>query len=71
MNEEVRKKKKESDDELEFERENERRQSKGLKLLDKGEVPEKKDEDDDIFLTETAMILADMIQLPKGLTEIR
>lgn len=71
LNEEVRKKKKESDDELEFERENERRQSKGLKLLDKGEVPEKKDEDDDIFLTETAMILADMIQLPKGLTEIR
>ena len=71
LNEEVRKKKKEADEELEFQRENERRQKKGLKLLDKGEVPDKKDEDDDIFLNETAMILTDMIDISNGLTQVR
>lgn len=71
LNEEVRKKKKEADEELEFQRENERRQKKGLQLLNKGEVPDKKDEDDDIFLTETAMILTDMINLSNGLTKVR
>jgi hypothetical protein len=71
LNEDVRKKKKDSEEEMEFERENERRKSKGLKLLDKGEVPEKNDDDEDIFLTETAMILADMIELPNGLSEVR
>lgn len=71
LNEEVRKQKKEAEDEMEFQRENERRQRKGLKLLDKGEVSEKSDDESDIFLTETAMIVTDMINLSGGLTQVR
>jgi carboxyl-terminal processing protease len=71
LNEAVRKQKKEDDDEKEFQRENERRKLKGLKLLEKGEIPEKSDEENDIFLTETAMIVTDMISLPEGITKIR
>ena len=70
LNEEVRKQKKEADDEKEFQRENERRQRKGLKLLEKGEVPEKNEDTDDIFITETAMIVTDMINLSGGLTKL-
>jgi carboxyl-terminal processing protease len=70
LNEEVRKQKKEADDEKEFQRENERRQRKGLKLLEKGEVPEKNEEAEDIFITETAMIVTDMINLSGGLTKL-
>jgi len=71
LNETVRNQKKEADDEKEFIRENERRQRKGLKLLDKGEVPEKNADEDDIFITETAMIVSDMINLSGGLTKLR
>ncbi len=71
LNEETRNQKKEADDEKEFMRENERRQRKGLKLLEKGEVPEKTENEDDIFLTETAMIVSDMINLSGGLTKLR
>ena len=71
LNEALRKQKKEEDDEKEFQRENERRKLKGLKLLEKGEVPEKIDEENDIFLTETAMIVTDMINLPEGITKVR
>lgn len=71
LNEEVRKRKKEAEDEKEFQRENERRMKKGLKLLQKGEVPEKSNEENDIFLTESAMIVTDMINLSKGLTQVR
>ena len=71
LNEDVRKQKKEAEDEKEFQRENERRQKKGLKLLDKGEVPEKSEDENDIFLTETAMIVTDMINLSGGLTKLR
>jgi carboxyl-terminal processing protease len=71
LNEEIRKKKKEADDEKEFQRENERRQRKGLKLLEKGEVPEKSDGENDIFLTETALIVTDLINLSGRLTEVR
>lgn len=71
LNEEIRKKKKEADDEKAFQRENERRQRKGLKLLEKGEVPEKSDEENDIFLTETALIVTDLINLSGRLTEVR
>ena len=71
LNSELRKEEKEADEEKEFQRENERRQIKGLKLLDKDEVPEKKDEKDDIFLTETAMIVSDMISLSGRLTGVR
>jgi hypothetical protein len=48
LNEEIRNKKKEADDEKEFIRENERRQ-KRIEVIGKGEVPEKMDESD-IFL---------------------
>ena len=68
LNEEVRKQKKEDGDEKEFQRENERRQRKGLKLLEKGEIPDKSIEDNDIFLTETAMIVSDIVNLSKDLT---
>ena len=71
LNSEIRKQEKEADEEKEFQRENERRQVKGLKLLDKGEVPEKKDEEDDIYLTETALMVSDMINLAGRLTEVR
>lgn len=71
LNEEVRLQKKEAQTEKEFQRENERRAKRGLKLLDKGEVPEEKEEDEDIFLTETAMIITDMINLSDGLTQVR
>ena len=69
--EEVRKQKKEADDEKEFQRENERRKRKGLKLLEKGEVPEKTEEENDIFLLETSMIVSDIVNLSDGLTQIR
>ena len=71
LNEEIRNQKKEADDEKEFMRENERRQRKGLKLLEKGEVPEKTEDEADIFLTETAMVISDMINLSGGLTKLR
>ena len=71
LNEKVRLQNKEAQTEKEFERENERRAKKGLKLLDKGEVPEEKEEADDIFLTETAMIITDLISLSGGLTQVR
>jgi carboxyl-terminal processing protease len=71
LNEEIRNQKKEADDEKEFMRENERRQRKGLKLLEKGEVPEKSEDEADIFLTETAMVISDMINLSGGLTKLR
>lgn len=70
LNSEIRKQEKEAADEKEFQRENERRQVKGLKLLDKGEVPEKKDDETDIFLTETALIVTDMIGLSGRISEI-
>lgn len=71
LNEQVRLQKKEAQTEREFQRENERRAKKGLKLLEKGEVPEEKEEDEDIFLTETALIITDMINLSGGLTQVR
>lgn len=71
LNSEIRTEEKEADEEKEFQRENERRQIKGLKLLDKGEIPETKEEEDDIFLTETAMIVTDMISLSGRITKVR
>lgn len=71
LNSETRKEEKEAEEEKEFQRENERRETKGLKLLDKGEVPEKTEKENDIFLTETAMIVTDMISLSGRITEVR
>ena len=71
LNSEIRQSEKEADEEKEFQRENERREKNGLKLLNKGEVPDKKEEKQDIYLTETAMIITDMISLSGRVTEIR
>ena len=70
LNSELRTQEKEAEDEKEFQRENERREVKGLKLLDKGEVPDKKESKDDIYLNETAMIVTDMISLSGRTSEI-
>jgi carboxyl-terminal processing protease len=71
LNAKVRENEKEANEEKEFQRENERRAIKGLKLLDKSEIPEVKEDDDDIFLNETAMIVTDMISLSGRLTKVR
>ena len=71
LNEGVRKQKKEEKDDKEFQRENEIRQRKGLKLLEKGETPDKSVEDDDFFLTETARIVSDIVKLSGELTKLR
>ena len=42
-----------------------------MKLLEKGETPEKSDEENDIFLTETATIVTDMINISSELTKVR
>ena len=65
LNEAVRKKEKEEEDNKRFERENERRKNKGLKLLEKGEKPTSK-ENTDPYLEETGHILADLIKLSIG-----
>ena len=71
LNAEKRKQEKEAEEEKEFERENERREIKGLKLLNKGEVPDKKEETEDIYLNETAMIVTDMINLSGRITKVQ
>jgi len=72
LNEEVRLKEKEDKEEKEFQRENERRKIKGLKLLEKDEIPPEDEEDDsDIFLNETALIITDMIRLSSGLSQVQ
>lgn len=72
LNEEIRLKEKKIEEEREFQRENERRKNKGLKLLEKDEVPSVNEEEkDDPFLKESALIVSDMIKLNGGLTQIR
>jgi carboxyl-terminal processing protease len=66
LNEDVRKKEKEKLENSRFERENERRKIKGLKLLQKGEIAPNKDKKDDPYLIETGHILADLINLTVG-----
>ena len=66
LNEEVRKKEKDDDDNKRFERENERRKNKGLKLLEKGETNIKKGKSNDPYLEETGHILADLIKIAVG-----
>jgi len=72
LNEKVRLEEKEEKEEKEFQRENERRNIKGLKLLEKGETPSVDEEDDsDIFLNETALIITDMIRLSSGISQVQ
>jgi carboxyl-terminal processing protease len=67
LNEEVRRKEKEEREEKRFQRENERRKIKGLKLLDKGETPPEDEKiNNDPFLNESAHIIADFILLTIG-----
>ncbi|WP_348342041.1 carboxy terminal-processing peptidase [Ignavibacterium sp.] len=66
LNEEVRRKQKEADEERKFQRENELRKKKGLKLLEKGEVPDEKSDSTDYILNESAKILSDYITLSVG-----
>jgi carboxyl-terminal processing protease len=66
LNEEVRRKQKEADEERKFQRENELRKKKGLKLLDKGEIPDEKLDNTDYILNESAKILSDYIMLTIG-----
>jgi carboxyl-terminal processing protease len=67
LNEDVRRKEKEEREEKRFQRENERRKIKGLKLLDKGETPPEDEKiNNDPFLNESAHIIADFISLSIG-----
>ncbi len=66
LNENVRKKEKEKDEEEKFQRENERRKAKGIKLLEKGEKVEKSSAPDDLYLDETGRVLANLIAISVG-----
>jgi carboxyl-terminal processing protease len=66
LNEEVRRKEKEKSEEQKFQRENERRKVKGIKLLDKGEKSEDSSAPDDLYLEESARVLADLINITVG-----
>lgn len=66
LNEEVRKKEMEKEEEEKFQRENERRKVKGIELLNKGEEIKESSAPDDLYLDESAKILADLIVLSIG-----
>ncbi|MGA7721739.1 MAG: carboxy terminal-processing peptidase [Ignavibacteriaceae bacterium] len=64
LNESIRKKEHDEEEQKRFERENERRKNSGLKLLQKGETPPADEEQkDDPLLDETGHILADYIAI--------
>ena len=64
LNETIRKKEHDEEEQKRFERENERRKIEGLKLLQKGETPPADEEQkDDPLLDETGHILADYISM--------
>jgi len=67
LNEIVRRKEKGEREEKRFQRENERRKIKGLKLLDKGEIPPEDEKiNNDPYLIESAHIITDFISLSIG-----
>ena len=66
LNLEKRRKEKEESEQRKFERENELRKAKGLKLLEKGEVSSNETGDNDFLLKESAAILADIILQKSG-----
>ena len=66
LNEDVRRREMEKEEEEKFERENERRKIKGIKLLDKGEEIDESSAPDDLYLEESAKILADLIAMTIG-----
>src|SRR5690554_1759868 len=66
LNEEVRRKEMKEEEEEKFRRENERRKVKGIKLLDKGEEIKESSAPDDLYLEESARILADLVAMTVG-----
>jgi carboxyl-terminal processing protease len=66
LTEEVRKKEKDDLEEKRFQRENERRELKGLKLLQKGETAKEENKKNDPLLDESAHVVADLIKLEIG-----
>ncbi len=66
LNEDVRRKKMQEEEDLKFKRENERRKIKGIKLLDKGEDVKESSAPDDLYLDESARVLADLIAMSVG-----
>src|SRR5690606_23520013 len=66
VNEEVRRKEMKEEEEEKFRRENERRKVKGIKLLDKGEERKESSAPDDLYLEESARILADLVAMTVG-----
>jgi carboxyl-terminal processing protease len=66
LKEDVRKKEMEEEEEEKFQRENARRKVKGIELLEKGEKAEESFAPDDLYLDETARVLADLIALSIG-----
>lgn len=66
LNEDVRRKEKEQEDQSRFERENKRRELLGLELLDEEEIPAANPDQKDFLLEESAHILSDLILLTIG-----
>ncbi len=66
LNEDIRKKEMEKEEEEKFQRENERRKIKGIKLLNKGEEIKESSAPEDLYLDESARVLADLIVLSIG-----
>ncbi len=66
LNEKVRKEEMAKQDEEKFQRENERRKIKGIKLLNKGEEVKESSAPKDLYLDESAKVLADLIALSVG-----
>ncbi|MFC2103033.1 carboxy terminal-processing peptidase [Bacteroidota bacterium] len=67
LNENIRRRKKEEQEERSFQRQNERRKIKGLRILEKGETPpEDETNNTDPYLDESAHIIADLINLSIG-----
>jgi carboxyl-terminal processing protease len=63
LNESVRKKEREAEEEKDFQRENKRREKLGLKLLKKGETATDMPKEKDFMIDESARILSDFIAL--------
>jgi carboxyl-terminal processing protease len=63
LNETIRKKEHDEEEQKNFQRENERRKELGLKLLQKGETPASEEPKDDPLMDESGHILADYIAL--------
>jgi carboxyl-terminal processing protease len=66
LNEEVRRKQKEENDEEKAERDNVRRNMHGLNITDQTETPAAAEKEEDFILKESGFILADLIRMKTG-----